>query len=353
MMSIGKKKKNGIKKTDWRVFILLIPGLLFVAIFTFYPIVKMLVMSFFDWKIGYQQVSKFVGLANYKTVLTDQIARRALMNTVAYAAVTVPLQMIFGLFVAVLINGIKKFSVSFRLAYYLPVITSWVVVALLFRYILSNENFYKYFTNTLFVAFMTIFIAAIISSMLAYSFARFKFPGKNILYSMIISVMLIPGLAMIIPQFEMAVKFKLVNNLWGVILFYSAWVTPFSTFLLKGYIEDNIPKELDEAIYIDGGNIFTVYRHVMIPMASPAIAAVSILNFLFPFEELGWSQTILKSDGIRTLPVAITMFFQAHNRTDWGYVFAMTCLSMIPVIVFYLLLQKYFISGLSSGSIKG
>lgn len=222
-----------------------------------------------------------------------------------------------------------------------------------FKYILNNENFYKYFTNTLFVAFMTVFIAAVISSLLAYSFARFKFPGKNILYSMIISVMLIPGLAMIIPQFEMAVKFKLVNNLWGVILFYSAWVTPFSTFLLKGYIEDNIPKELDEAIYIDGGNVFTVYRHVMIPMSSPAIAAVSILNFLFPFEELGWSQTILKSDGIRTLPVAITMFFQAHNRTDWGYVFAMTCLSMIPVITFYLLLQKYFISGLSSGSIKG
>jgi len=222
-----------------------------------------------------------------------------------------------------------------------------------FGYILNNGNFYRYFTNTLFVAFMTVLISAVISSLLAYSFARFRFPGKNILYSMIISVMVIPGLAMIIPQFEMAVKFNLVDNLWGVILFYSAWVTPFSTFLLKGYIEDNIPKELDEAIYMDGGSVFTVYRHVMIPMASPAIAAVSILNFLFPFEELGWSQTILKSDEIRTLPVAITMFFQAHNRTDWGYVFAMTGLSMIPVIIFYLLLQKYFISGLSSGSIKG
>jgi multiple sugar transport system permease protein len=222
-----------------------------------------------------------------------------------------------------------------------------------YEFVLNIENFSRYFTNTLFVAFMTVFISAVISSLLAYSFARFKFPGKKILYSLMICVMLIPGLAMIIPQFEMAVKFDLVNNLWGVILFYAAWVTPFSTFLLRGYIEDNIPRELDEAIYMDGGNIFTVYRYVMIPMSSPAIAAVSILNFLFPFEELGWSQTILKSDEIRTLPVAITMFFQAHNRTDWGYVFAMTTLSMIPVVIFYLLLQKYFISGLSSGSIKG
>jgi len=143
MISIVKKKST--RKTDWRVYILLIPGLLFVATFTFYPIVKMLVMSFFNWRIGYQQVSDFVGLANYKDVLSDQIARRALMNTVAYAVVTVPLQMIFGLFVAVLINGIKKFSISFRLAYYLPVITSWVVVALLFRYIFNNQGLLNYF----------------------------------------------------------------------------------------------------------------------------------------------------------------------------------------------------------------
>lgn len=220
-------------------------------------------------------------------------------------------------------------------------------------YILENENFFTYLLNTLFVASMTVLISAFLSSMLAYSFARLDIPGKKILFGMIISVMLIPGLAAIIPQFELAVRFKLVNTLWGVILFYSAWVIPFSTFLLKGYIEDNIPIELDEATYIDGGSVFSIYRYVILPLASPAIAAVSILNFLFPFEELGWSQAILKSDEIRTMPVAITMFFQAHNRTDWGYVFAMTVLSMIPVVIFYLLLQKYFVTGLSSGSTKG
>lgn len=222
-----------------------------------------------------------------------------------------------------------------------------------YGYILSNTTFFKYLINTLLVAFVTVFVAAIISSMLAFCFARFDFIGKKTLFSMIIAVMLIPGLAMIIPQFEMAVQFKLINNLWGVILFYSAWVTPFTTFLLKGYIEDNISTELDEAIYLDGGSILVVYRYVIVPIASPAIAAVSIFNFLFPFEELGWSQTILKIDELRTLPVAITMFFQAHNRTDWGYVFAMTSLSIIPVVIFYLSLQRYFISGLSSGAIKG
>ena len=222
-----------------------------------------------------------------------------------------------------------------------------------FIYILKNVLFLKYLLNTLFVAIITVLLSTLISTLLAYSFARLNIPGKKILFAIIISVMLVPGLALIVPQFELASMFKLTNNLWGVILFYTAWVIPFSTFLLKGYIEDNISKELDESIFMDGGSAFTVYRHIIIPIASPSIAAVSILNFLFPFEELGWSQAILKSDGIRTLPVAISMFFRAHSQTDWGYVFAMTTMAMIPVIIFYLLLQKYFVTGLSSGSIKG
>lgn len=222
-----------------------------------------------------------------------------------------------------------------------------------YTYVILNTGIIRYMLNTIFVSLMTVVISALISSLLAYAFARLRIPFKKVFYAMIIAVMLIPGLAMIVPQFELAVRFNLINSLWGVILFYAAWVIPFSTFMIRGYIEDNIPYELDESIFIDGGSVFSVYRHIIIPMASPAIAAVSILNFLFPFEELGWSQAILKKDVLRTIPVAVTMFFQAHNRTDWGFVFAMTTLAMIPVVVFYLSLQKYFISGLTAGSIKG
>ena len=221
-----------------------------------------------------------------------------------------------------------------------------------YGYVLLQQNFFRYLSNTLIVAVVSSALAAILSSMLGYCISRFRFVGRNLLYGIIITVMLIPGLTMLVPQFELAVTFKLVDKLLGVILFYTAWVIPFSTFLIKGYI-DNIPQELDEAIYIDGGTMFTIFRRIMLPMAAPSIAAVSIFNFLFPFEELGWSQTILKTDELRTLPVAITQFFQAHNRTDWGYVFAMTCLAIVPVITIYVLLQRYFISGLSSGAIKG
>jgi multiple sugar transport system permease protein len=132
------------KKNNLRLLALLLPGVAVLAMFTFYPIIKMFIMSFFNWKIGLDQISEFVGLKNYIAVFTDPIAGMALVNTLFYAVVTVPLQLILGLLVALLINKITKFSVTFRLLYYLPVITSWVVVALLFRYIFSNQGLLNY-----------------------------------------------------------------------------------------------------------------------------------------------------------------------------------------------------------------
>lgn len=143
--TFGQSKKISDALNNMRLLVLLLPGLAVLAMFSFYPIVKMTVMSFFDWNIGYKQTSLFVGLKNYIDVFSDPIARTALTNTLYYAAITVPAQIILGLLVALLIYGVKKFSVTLRLFYYLPVVTSWVVVALLFRYIFSNQGMLNYF----------------------------------------------------------------------------------------------------------------------------------------------------------------------------------------------------------------
>lgn len=140
----GSSAKFFVKKDKLRILVLLLPGIILLGLFSFYPIVKMLVMGFFDWNIGYQQASVFVGFENYSAVFSDPIAGISLVNTLYYAFITVPGQIVIGLFVAVLIHGIKKFSVTFRLFYYLPVVTSWVVVALLFRYIFSNQGMLNY-----------------------------------------------------------------------------------------------------------------------------------------------------------------------------------------------------------------
>ncbi len=137
------KKKT--KRQDPRLLILLFPGILMMGLFTFYPIIKMFIMSFFDWKIGFNQQSLFVGFQNYRDVFADPIARRSLVNTLYYLILTVPTQIVLGLGVALLIYRITRFSVTYRLLYYLPVITSWVVVALLFRYIFSNDGLLNYF----------------------------------------------------------------------------------------------------------------------------------------------------------------------------------------------------------------
>ena len=130
---------------NWRIALLLFPGILILLVFTLYPILKMFIMSFFDWNIGLGQTSTFTALKNYKDVFLDPIAQRSLINTLYYALITVPLQIVIGLFVAVLVYSIHRFSVSFRLLYYLPVITSWVVVALLFRNIFANQGLLNYF----------------------------------------------------------------------------------------------------------------------------------------------------------------------------------------------------------------
>jgi multiple sugar transport system permease protein len=150
MKTFQKTRDYFRKRDNIRVLALLLPGFIVIATFTFYPIIKMFIMSFFDWKIGYQQVSTFAGLENYKQVFSDPTAGIAITNTMYYALITVPLQMVIGLIVALLINGIKKFSVTFRLFYYLPVITSWVVVALLFRYIFSNQGLLNYLLTDVF-----------------------------------------------------------------------------------------------------------------------------------------------------------------------------------------------------------
>ncbi len=127
-----------------QIGLLLLPGLAFFCLFTLYPIGKLLVMSFFDWKIGIGQTSAFVGLQNYRAVVGDATFRTALVNTLLYGLITVPGQMALGLWAAYGIHSLKKFQIPFRLVYYLPVITSWVIVSLVFKYLFNNEGILNY-----------------------------------------------------------------------------------------------------------------------------------------------------------------------------------------------------------------
>lgn len=135
-----KSLKNRIQ-----IFSLLLPGIIVFAMFTIYPIVKLFLMSFFKWDFGSVAEQNFIGLDNYKEVLFDETFHTAFTNTILYTVITVPVQMVLGLLAAVLIHSIPRFKVSFRVVYYLPVITSWVIVSLVFKYIFNTEGMLNYF----------------------------------------------------------------------------------------------------------------------------------------------------------------------------------------------------------------
>lgn len=221
-----------------------------------------------------------------------------------------------------------------------------------YRYIFTQEKFYLNFFNSVLVAVITIVIAAFVATALAYCLARFRFPGHNLIFTLVIGMMIIPGTTLIIPQYQLATFFRLTNKLSGLIPFYVAWVIPFSTFMIKSYIE-GIPREYDEAVYADGGSVFTVFFKIILPLSSPAIASVSIFNFLTAWEEFTWAMTVINDNAKRTLPIAISGFFGQHQFTQWGYVFAMSMASLIPVLIVFICCQKFFVSGLQAGGLKG
>ncbi|MCE5342426.1 MAG: carbohydrate ABC transporter permease [Eubacteriales bacterium] len=221
-----------------------------------------------------------------------------------------------------------------------------------YHYIITQSKFYYNFMNSVFVSLASVALAAIISSAMAFVMGKFHFRGNKLLFGFIIITMIIPGTTMIVPQFELATSLGLVNKLWGLIPFYVAWVIPFSTFMIKGFME-NIPNEITEATYIDGASVMTVYLRIAMPLAAPAIASVSIFNFLTAWEEYPWANTVINDTQLRTLPIAIAGFFGQHQFTQWGYVFAMSVLTLIPVVIVFITCQKFFVQGLTAGSVKG
>ncbi|WMJ86227.1 carbohydrate ABC transporter permease [Anaerocolumna sp. MB42-C2] len=221
-----------------------------------------------------------------------------------------------------------------------------------YNYIIRQSKFYINFLNSVLVSSVTVLLVAIIASALGFVIARFEFPGKSFLFAFIMLTMIIPGMTLIVPQYELAVKMNTINKLLGLIPFYTAWVIPYSTFMIKGFVV-NIPRELDEAIYMDGGSIITVFAKVILPLARAGIASVSIFNFLTAWEEFPWANTVINDDRIRTLPIAISGFFGQHQFTQWGYVFALSALSLIPVLLIFIFFQRFFVAGLTTGSVKG
>ncbi len=214
----------------------------------------------------------------------------------------------------------------------------------------GQNNFAQAFINSVVVAVSSTFLTILLGAMLAFAFARYRFPGRNVLFYGMLATMSVPTIVLLIPQFVLASRLHVTDSLWGLVLVYAAGMA-FTVYLLKGFFED-LPQELFDAAAIDGAGVWLSFFCIALPLARPALAAATIFAFSTNWDEFTWAITSLNDEKKYTLPVAVQQFFSTH-ATNWGIVFAATTLAIIPTVVVFLIFQRYFVSGISAGAVKG
>lgn len=215
--------------------------------------------------------------------------------------------------------------------------------------------FGDYLLNSIIIATSNALIVTILAVMATYALSRFKIAGAETIFFWTMTNRMAPPAAFMLPLFLLFTKvFKfgdstLFDTKIGLILLYCVFNLPFAIWLLKGII-DGIPKELDEAMIVDGANLFTVFRKLIIPLAAPGIAVTSLLSFLFAWNEYLLATT-LSSVYSRTIPTGLSEFVTTTG-TEWGTMAAVAVVSMLPALIFLALVQKYIVTGLTFGAVK-
>jgi multiple sugar transport system permease protein len=217
--------------------------------------------------------------------------------------------------------------------------------------VLIKGNFGHFFLNSLLVAGSSTIIAVFLSAMLAYGFARYRFPGREWLFRLLLLGLMIPAMMLIIPQFILAKWLGLIDSLPGLVVFYVAGNLALNTFLLRGFFEA-LPAELDDAMQIDGAGDWRRFLNLALPLGRPAIATATIFTFLATWDEYAWALTSITTPENQTLPIAIALL-QGPKGTQWGLVFAASIIAILPVIAVFLAFQRHFVQGLTTGAVKG
>ena len=182
-----------------------------------------------------------------------------------------------------------------------------------------------------------------------YTFAKKRFPGRNLLFWIILSTLMVPSYVTIIPMYIVAKNLQLLDTLWAVIL--PGLANVFGIFLMRQYIQ-TLSSELLDAARIDGCSEFGVFRHIVLPLSKPAIGALAIFTFVRHWNDFFWPLIVLQSSSNYTLPVGVAGL-QGEFSTDYGIIFAGAALAALPMIIFFLIFQRYFLEGVRAGAIKG
>jgi arabinogalactan oligomer/maltooligosaccharide transport system permease protein len=218
--------------------------------------------------------------------------------------------------------------------------------------VFTDQPFLQWMVNSAIIAIATTILGVFLAMTAAYAFSRFRFPGQKAgMMSFLVSQMF-PGTLMLIPLYIIVVQWLgLGSTRAGLVLVYGTTSIPFSVWMLKGYF-DTIPKELEEAAIIEGASAGQIFWRIIIPLARPALAITALFSFMTAWNEFILAATLMDKENMYTAPVGLKFFVGGFSQ-QWGYFAAGSILVSIPVVALFLYLQKYLVSGLTAGSVKG
>ena len=213
-----------------------------------------------------------------------------------------------------------------------------------------GQDFLHFFWNSLFVSTITTILSVAVAVPAAYAFSRFSFPGRNFLFFSVLLRNMFPAVIFLVPLFILMRLLGLVNTPGSLILTYMTFGLPLAIWLLKGFY-DNIPIQLEQAARIDGATRFRAFVTIVMPLSGPGIIATAIYSFIGAWNEYIYAYTFLNKNDQLTLPIGIQRFF-SENTTDFPGLMAASFMMSVPVVVLFLVLQRYFVRALTEGAVK-
>lgn len=214
---------------------------------------------------------------------------------------------------------------------------------------IGESDFATYFLNTVFVSLVATLLTIVVNVMSGYAFAKYKFKGQKILFGIVLATLMVPLEVIMIPIFKVIVATNLYNSLWGLII--PAVASPTAVFLVKQYYE-GIPGEYMEAARIDGASELGIFLRIMLPLGKPVISVLCIFSFMWRWNDYLWPKLVINDQSKYTIQLALANFSGEYS-VDWSSLLAMSAISMIPVLIVFVALQKYIIGGVTAGGVKG
>jgi N,N'-diacetylchitobiose transport system permease protein len=221
-----------------------------------------------------------------------------------------------------------------------------------FRDALAKPYFWADVKNSLIVVLVTVGVAMAVAFLAAVALAKYRFTGRKLFIVLVIGVQMLPGAGLIIPLYVVLARFHEVNTLTGVILVYLTAALPFSVWTLRGFIL-GIPKDLEEAAMVDGSTRLGAFVKILLPLVAPGLVATSVFAFITSWNEYIFARILLNDGSKQTITVWLSYFLGTSRETDWGGLMAASTLTAIPVVIFFLLVQRRIAFGLTAGAVRG